>query len=243
MKTLVTTIGLLLVAAGALAAERSGFGLTVLVSDGPRPEYHARGNTYVEALRGENYTLRITNPTPYRVGVALSVDGLNTIDAKHSDARHAAKWILGPYETAEIEGWQVSDSTARRFFFTGERNSYGAVLGQTDNLGVIEAVFYRERHREVTVYAPRSSANEAQKGAAPPSAAAPSDDYAGTGMGGRTGHEVERVDIDLEQQPAASIRLRYEFRPALVKLGVLGGDPLSRRERAKGVDRYCPERN
>ena len=44
-----------------------------------------------------------------------------------------------------ISGWQVNDRTARSFYFTGERGtSYGAALGQTDNLGVIEAVFFRE---------------------------------------------------------------------------------------------------
>ena len=40
---------------------------------------------YVEAMRGASYALRLTNPTPYRVAVALSVDGLNTIDARHTD--------------------------------------------------------------------------------------------------------------------------------------------------------------
>ena len=77
----------LFVATNALAAGTSGFGLQVLVSGEPRPEYNARGNVYVEAIRGSEYSLRVTNPTPYRVAVALSVDGLNTIDAKHTDAR------------------------------------------------------------------------------------------------------------------------------------------------------------
>jgi len=51
------------------------------------------------------------------------------------------------------------------------------------------------------------------------------------------------VDIDLEPEPAASIRIRYEFRPQLVKLGVFPREvtPLGRRERAQGFERYCPE--
>ncbi|HEV8659796.1 MAG TPA: hypothetical protein VGS96_14390 [Thermoanaerobaculia bacterium] len=225
------------ICANALAAGTSGFGLSVLVGDEPRPEYHARGTIYVEAIRGESYALRITNPMPYRVAVALSVDGLNTIDARHTDAWSAAKWVVGPYESTVISGWQVSDRTARRFFFTGENDSYGAALGKTENLGVIEAVFFPERHREITVYAPRSKAEaapEAQR-------ATPSDDYAATGMGERTGHEVERVDIDLERRPVASVRIRYEFRPQLIKLGVFTYDPMQRRERAKGFERFCPE--
>lgn len=218
--------------------------VTVLVDGVPREEYVHRGTTYVEALRGREFTIRLRNPTAQRVAVALSVDGLNTIDAKHSDAWSASKWVLGPYETAEITGWQVSDRAARRFFFTGERNSYGAKLGQTENLGVIEAVFYRERVRRYSQEMQKDSRERSgvESGAAPPRAAAappPDDDYAATGMGRRTRHDVEEVDIDLERSPIAAVALRYEFRPQLVKLGVLDRDPLERRERARG---FCPEK-
>ncbi|MGZ7041294.1 MAG: hypothetical protein ACXVH7_05840 [Thermoanaerobaculia bacterium] len=226
---------MLTLAATANAAETVGYAVAVLTGDALRPEYHARGTTYVEAIRGEEYSLRVTNPTPYRVAVALSVDGLNTIDGKHTDAAHASKWVLGPYESNVISGWQVNESTARRFFFTGERDSYGAALGQTENLGVIEAVFYREKHREISVYAPRkdsAAAPEAQSGARS------SDDYAATGMGEQTGNDVRLVDIDLESRPIASVRIRYEFRPELIRLGVLTVDPLQRREHATG---FCPE--
>ena len=85
------------------------------------------------------------NPYPVRAGVALSVDGLNTIDARHSSAADARKWLLGPYETVTISGWQTSRTEARRFEFTTEARSYGQALGEADNLGVISAVFFKER--------------------------------------------------------------------------------------------------
>lgn len=220
--------------------------MTILVGGAPRQEYVHRGMTYIEALRGRDFTIRLRNPTPYRVAVALSVDGLNTIDAKHTDAWNASKWVLNPWETTEIAGWQVSDRTARRFFFTGERNSYGAKLGQTQNLGIIEAVFFRERvprYSEERRKMSRDQQGSVESGAAAApraEAAPPSDDYAATGMGGRTRHEVEEVEVELERHPIASLAIRYEFRPQLVKLGVLDhADPLERRERARG---FCPER-
>jgi hypothetical protein len=242
----------LFVATNALAAGTSGFGLQVLVSGEPRPEYDARGNVYIEAIRGSEYALRVTNPTPYRVAVALTVDGLNTVDAKHTDARTASKWVLEPYESTVISGWQVSGESARSFYFTGERDSYGNALGQTQNLGVIEAVFFRERHREVTVIAPRmesqqgAAKDEARKAQREPSASAaapPSDEYAATGMGDKMQNEVERVNIDLEKTPVASVRIRYEFRPALIKLGVFQRheSPLERREHASGFGSFCPD--
>jgi hypothetical protein len=231
------------------ARQSSECDLSIVVNGQSRTEYHHRGATYIEAVRGSEYTLRITNPTSHRVAVALAVDGLNTIDAKHTDGWNASKWVLEPYESTEIAGWQVSGSTARRFFFTGERNSYGAALGATDNLGVIEAIFYRERQRPIAQYHERRDRERDAAGA--PSAAPRSqaeekatanDEYAATGMGGRTQNEVTRVEIDLDPRPIASVRLRYEFRPQLVKLGVIPKvrEPLDRREKARGFE-YCPE--
>ncbi len=48
-----------------------------------------------------------------------------------------------------------------------------------------------------------------------------SEEYAATGIGERTQHQVEWMDIDLEDRPAAVVRIRYEFREQLVRLGVL----------------------
>lgn len=244
----------------ALGANPSGFAVNVLVNDTPRSEYYHGGSVYIEAVKGASYSLRLTNPTPYRVAVALSVDGLNTIDAKHTDPRSASKWVLEPYESTVISGWQVSNRAARNFFFTGERHSYGAYLGQTENLGVIEAVYFRERHREVSTYRPlwkdeNSAGAEGRveqpapsTGSVEPSAKAQrreaADDYAATGMGHKSRHEVESIDIDLESEPVASVRIRYEFHSQLVKLGILPEftSPLDRRERASGFSQYCPQR-
>lgn len=262
---LLMTTTLLVAATTGFAAGTSGFSLSVLVGGDARTEYFSRGNVYVEAVKGSNYELRITNPTPYRVAVALSVDGLNTIDAKHTDARNASKWVLDPYESTVISGWQVNDRAARRFFFTGERRSYGAKLGQTQNLGVIEAVFYQERRpiayerRRRVEDMPMDLKDESDASAAP-RAQAPStesstqskknagrlsDDYAATGMGGRTDHHVESVMVDLDPNPIASVRIRYEFRQQLVRMGILdpSPSPIERRERARGFGKYCPQVN
>jgi hypothetical protein len=234
-----------------VAADRGGFQLDVLVGGAVRPELFRSGTVYIEALQGREYTLRLHNPLPCRVAVALSVDGLNTIDAKHTTARGASKWVLGPYETVEIVGWQVSGEQARRFYFTGERDSYGAALGHTADLGVIEAVFYREKVRPIPVSSPVGTLQRDSAGAAAPRAEAESskagalaDDYAATGIGRRTDFAVEQVQLELEARPAATARLRYEFRPQLERLGLLprSVDPLQRRERSRGFDRpFCPE--
>ena len=190
------------------------------------------------------------------MAVALSVDGLNTIDARETTADDARKWVLGPYETVTISGWQTSRTEARRFEFTTEARSYGQALGKTANLGVISAVFFKERPPVIVSDTGRDSVR--RQAAAPPSATAQQeasaagankradDEYAATGMGRRTGHAVTQVWLDLEDTPATTVNIRYEFRPQLVRLGILPTvsrvDPLQRRERARGFEPgFSPE--
>lgn len=258
----------LLLALPFAAAGRCGFGVEVLVDGRPLTEYAARGTTYIEAVKGREYAVRLTNPLGRRVAVALSVDGLNTVDGRRSDARSATKWVLDPYESVVISGWQVNGREARRFYFTSEKDSYAGRRGFPDDLGVIEAVFFAERLPEPPeeveggvlggLFGGAEPRREAQApapsgGAQAPAAAEPraqnkalSDEYAATGMGRRTEHRVERVRLELEPSPSASLRVRYEFREGLVELGILPPlrtvSPLYRREKARGFEgAYCPE--
>jgi hypothetical protein len=241
--------------AQAHAATNNGFSLSVLLGGADRPEYSARGAVYVEAAKEAPYAIRITNPLPYRVAVALSVDGLNTLDARHTDAWSARKWVVEPYGSAVIDGWQVSGSAARSFYFTGERGSYGAEIGHTRDLGVIEAVYFRERTPLPVPMSERppgrsdGAAGGLRRDAAAPRAPAEekaqalSDDYAATGMGARRDHEVFEVAMNLDPAPAARLRIRYEFRPQLIALGILPGPEarLRQREGASGFSDFCPE--
>jgi hypothetical protein len=138
-------------AGNALALDRGGYSLEVLIDGTPTHEYAARGTSYIEALKNREYSVRLTNRTAGRIAIALSVDGLNSIDARTTTARDARKWILGPYESITLDGWQVSSSIARRFFFTTEEKSYGSWLGKTKNLGLVAAAVFRER-RPVPIY-------------------------------------------------------------------------------------------
>ena len=222
--------------------------LEILVDGRPRPAVGARGTWYIEALKGRPYAIRLTNPYAVRVAVALAVDGLNTIDARHTSSASARKWVIEPYGSVTISGWQTSLDDARRFEFTTEARSYGASLGRTTDLGIISAVFYRERVR-AAVQMPqrdeRGRAGDASAGAAksaplPAPAAAESPEYAATGMGRRIDHAVTEIEVELEDAPALSLPSADQYRPELVRLGVLPPEApadrvLDRREQAKGL--------
>jgi hypothetical protein len=233
--------------------------LTVRVDGRALPLLHHRGTCYVEAEPGREYSIRLTNRSGDRLAVALAVDGLNTIDARHTNPRQAMKWVVDPWETVEISGWQVSRERARRFFFTTEARSYAATLGDTRNLGVISAAVFREKCRppdhEVlggaaapAPAAPAKSMNRAESSASREKGvdAGLSEDLAATGMGRATDHRVTRIRMELEADPCQRIDIRYEYRDALVRLGVLPKprNPMARREQAHGFesDSYCPER-
>ncbi len=226
------------------------FEMEVLVDGRPVTEYYARGRTYVEALKGAEYELRVRNASPDRVAVALSVDGLNTIDARHTSAWTASKSVLEPYQTITISGWQMSSERARHFYFTNERDSYGAKLGQTANLGVISAVFFRERRQVRPVTQATPTHRDEVQSSAPKSKAAgeaaqsrdnravmptPEDEYAATGIGRSVRHDVRWVNMELDSRAAAEVTIRYEFYSGLRKSGVL---PKRSREDARG---FSPE--
>lgn len=201
------------------------FQLEVIVNGRPLPEYYARGRTYIEALNGAEYELRVRNDSPDRVAVALSVDGLNTIDARHTSAWNASKWVVEPYQTITISGWQMSSERARRFYFTNERDSYGAKLGQTANLGLISAVFFRERSRPIPItpsYPITRDKMEAPQSAQ--SARRSDDEGAATGIGRNVRNDVRLIDMDLDSRSVGELTIRYEYRRS--------------REDSRG---FCPE--
>lgn len=262
------SIALFAAALPLAAASRHGFSLSVVVDGCEAPEYEHSGRLYVEALRGRNFSLRVANPTSERIAVALSVDGRNVVDAKRTSAQGAAKWVLGPGETIDIPGWQVSGETSRRFFFTETARSYAKWLGDTRSVGTIEAVFFREKRQRprpapgisgrVEDEASSGETRERAGAPAPPEAAtaesgrdagaaqrkSEADRMAATGIGDRTDFPVQWVAFEEERNPAARIAIRYEFRRELVALGVLprSDDALAARERARGFEpRYAPD--
>lgn len=227
-----------------------GFDLSVIVDGCEAPEYEHSGRVYVEALRGRSFALRLSNPTSERIAVALSVDGRNVVDAKRSSAQAAAKWILHPGQVIDIPGWQVSGETARKFFFTETRRSYAKWLGDTGNVGIIEAVFFREKRRWPAPLAeghgydggvppgqpssgdsearslsdeppPETAAKAAPQGTSRAREPSESDRLAATGIGDRTDFAVRWIEFEEDPAPAARVALRYEFRRELVRLGVL----------------------
>ena len=244
-----------LAAAGleAHAPETAGglVGVSVEVEGGRAPLYPARdgsGRVYLEARRGGRYALLLANRTGERVAVRITVDGLNVISGERQAVDRAGRmYVLGPWESARIQGWRTSLDDVRRFTFVDERASYAARSGQANaRMGWIELAVYRERHRYGwrAPERPDVTAREGSEPSAPADAPAPrasgdaqsrdrsaaksgraqggaAESYPGTGWGERTHDPVHLVDFEPESWPAERITLRYEYASALRALGIL----------------------
>jgi hypothetical protein len=210
------------------------------------PATDGSGRYYVEARKGCRYSVALANRTGERVGVVLAVDGLNAISGTRDEGR-GRMYVLDPWQVTSVQGWRTSLQEVRQFTFVDERASYAARSEKAnEKMGWIEVAAYRERRpfvrsqpmQEVpsspAPFEPEkdearpsaSGANEAARDSAGAAASKRRGDaqaraYPGTGWGDRAHDPVVLVSFDPESEPAERVALRYEYRPALVALGVL----------------------
>ncbi len=235
--------------------------VSVAVDGTPVPLYPApdgSGRFYLEARKGCRYAVTLENRSGERVGAVLAVDGLNVVSGTRDTGR-GRMYVLDPWQRTTVQGWRASLEEVRRFRFVDEASSYAARSDKAnEKMGWIELAVYRERRPFVRT-APAPEAPELPtsqpvpldrgKGAAQAEAAPAGNDAApmrdaraqsfpGTGWGERTRDEVVLVQFDPARDPSERVTLRYEYRTALVALGVLAPahrwhDRLHERDRAE----------
>jgi hypothetical protein len=167
------------------------------------PRCQQEGNFfYVEAVKGDRYSIQVTNKSGRRVGVVIAVDGRNIISAKKSDLkRNERMYIIGPHETNIFEGWRTAMDTTNRFYFTEQSDSYAEkVFGDASAMGTIALAVYKEKIPEIVPYSEKPSRmNDSSAGAAPS-----------------------------EYRTAEKIVLKYEWRSELCRKGIISCDPKNR---------------
>lgn len=238
--TLLAALLLLLVTARAQAAEKyfSGYNFQATISS-PQPcteEFSRSGANLIRVKEGQEYSITVYNPLPVRVAAAVTIDGLNSIDGKRSTPDAAQKWMIEPYSSITISGWQTSDSSSRKFYFTTTGDSYAKWKGKRDkkdytsNVGIIGVAYFwnnAELQAAITPPAPflrsrpwdERQEYDLREGAAAGSAAKSlsSADRAGTGMGERQWHPVTRVEFTYDTgmyRASDALVIRYEFAPS-----------------------------
>ena len=112
----------------------------------PAPD--GSGRYYLEARAGSRYAVALANRTGERVGVVLTVDGLNAISGEQDKGR-GRMYVLDPWQSTSVQGWRSSLQEVRQFTFVDERRSYAARSGKAnEKMGWIEVAVYRERRAQ-----------------------------------------------------------------------------------------------
>jgi hypothetical protein len=227
------------------AAHAAGAGVVDvrIVSDGgrefsqyrtyPRMSHEGR-YFYVEAVKGEKYSIEVTNRSDWQVGVVIAVDGRNIISGGKSDLRNNERmYILSPHATNAFEGWRTGMDRTNRLYFTEQSDSYAEkVFSDGSAMGTIAVAVYREKVPPI-VLSPHPSfrAQEAPAGTAPQAPLAKGSydraekeksEQAGTGFGETTYSPARQVQFEPENIVAEKIVLKYEWRQELCKKGIIG---------------------
>lgn len=236
-KVLLLAFVLMLSAAPAFPSYGGNMDIEIISDNGgvfstiPHKNYRTGGTqiikSYLEARKGENYSIAIRNNMSERIGVVIAVDGRNIITGEKSFLNsNEMMYIVAPYSTAKLEGWRTDRDTVHRFYFTDTKDSYSVrTFGDTSAMGVIAVAAFREKERPELFYE-----GKIQKEKAPaPSSGAPAresakryeSDSAGTGFGDEKYAPVTKVEFEPEGIPFKKILAKYEWREVLCRKGIL----------------------
>ena len=106
--------------------------------------YMSDGRLYVAGKPGHRYAVRMVNRTGGRLLAVLSVDGVNAVSGETANANQSG-YVLGPWESTEINGWRKNLNEIAQFNFTALPDSYAAQTGRPMNVGVIGVAVFTER--------------------------------------------------------------------------------------------------
>ncbi len=174
--------------------------------------------TYLEAVKGKRYQLRIRNTSNRRIGVIVAVDGRNILSGAKSYLRKNEKmYVLDPYETANYKGWRTSKNRVNRFYFTSAGDSYSNAWGDRSAMGVIAIAVFDEKRRQYKKY----RRNDMNKGMAPSRRGHLAEESTGTGFGREEYSPTIRVNFKAKNNPSFKHFFKYEWRNTLCKRGIV----------------------
>jgi hypothetical protein len=188
---------------------------------------------YVEAVKGERYSVQVANRSDRRIGVVIAVDGRNIVSGSRSYLKSDERmYIIDPFATHTFEGWRTGMDRTNRFYFTEQPDSYAEkVFSDGSAMGTIALAVYKEKALEMS---PRTEAPSQMKDSSAGTASPAQEEMrsngkmerekkaqAGTGFGETTYSPVRVVQFNPEARAAAKVVLKYEWRAELCNKGVI----------------------
>jgi hypothetical protein len=228
------------------------------------PAYAHGGKLYVAGAPGHRYGVRIVNRTNSRVLTVLSVDGVNAITGQTADPNQSG-YVLGAYDSTEVDGWRKDMSEIAEFNFTNLGDSYAARTGRAGNVGVIGVAVFREKPhytwrerdekiaREAPIPAPAGAAGAMAKSAAADASAynsvaearqqaAKPEESLGTGHGEREYSSATYTAFERESsRPNEVVSVWYDSYRNLLARGVIPNPRPIAREPQPFPNQFVPD--
>lgn len=114
---------------------------------GQLPAFFHGGSLYYAGQQGGYYALRLTNNTPGRVEVVVTVDGRDVISGQVGNYKKQRGYVLDPFATVVVDGFRQSLDQVAAFQFSNLEGSYSAQMGTPQNVGVIGVAVFEEKRR------------------------------------------------------------------------------------------------
>ncbi len=217
--------------ASAAPVNFRGYSFNAFVQKGNGARYREfiqGGQPTLKVRPDEEYSIVVQNPLPVRVAVAVSIDGLNSIDGQRTSPRNARKWMIEPHGTLTVAGWQTGGQTLRKFLFARQDAAYAQWKEgkdgkpYTQNLGVIGvAWFWNTGELETALHPPQPFSDDMvlhkknfRRMEAPAAAPAMAEGKAGTGMGREEQNAVTEVKFSADAgmfSVGDVLKIFYEF--------------------------------
>jgi len=229
----------------------------------PAKMRHGVCKVYAEAIKGDHYRIEVRNRLNRRIGLVIAVDGRNIISGTKSWLKNNERmYILEPYGSEEFAGWRTARDRINRFYFTDVPDSYASAFGDESAMGVIAVALYPEARRceppkplsQAAPSCPNGYEGERAGSVDKTEAAlAARGDYgkqmkeqapesAGTGYGREEYSPSQIVAFEPEKRALETIYLKYEWRSALCRLGIVecAKPPIRPFNRLWDNDGYAP---
>jgi hypothetical protein len=216
--------------------------------------------SWLQAEKGENYSVRVRNNSGDRLGLVIAVDGRNIINGARSELeRSEPMYVLDGWESETYSGWRANLEVVNEFYFTDWPDSYAEAFGDRSARGVIAVAVYREQPPPA-VFQPRleQQRNGAAESGAPAANAPPAtsradkaardarrDESAGTGYGERRIDHAVAVEFTASEAAPSRHFIKYEWRETLCRKHVLDCDGQNRfwDDSTLGFAQPPPDRN
>jgi hypothetical protein len=201
---------------------------------------------WLEAVNGENYSVRVFNNSNQRVALLIAIDGRNIISGRKSNLSHTERmYVLNSGQSARYDGWRTSNRKVNQFFFTTIDNSYAEAWQDRSAMGVIAVAVFKEfqtykplaQIAEPEFYERSDSTRESEmvSGKAESSRVFKKQkQQAGTGFGQERVSHAELVKFEPLKTATSKSFFKYEWRDSLCQKRVIDCS-------VKNTNRFWPE--